>query len=297
MPRLGRVVSAIEEAGGHLLITADHGNVEQMLDPETHQPLTSHTNGPVPLVYVGASDLTFTGEGSLCDIAPTLLYLMSMPVPDEMTGKVPLQPSELPWRAPECQLSQSKPLARSGCRASACGFALVPQPAAQEREQVERDLSEVTAAIVDIQVCYKKPRLAKPNRKARLEKLSWRCQKHSRLWKNRLRHSAAARAEQQSLQQQSRELLASMREQEQIFGRSAPTRLPQPQKQCAQKHAQRRKSARGCAATALHALSVGISAYPDHDLQHYLSRTGCSGCRGRGKPESTGQTAAGSRAA
>ena len=91
---LSRVVSAIEEAGGHLLITADHGNVEQMLDPETHQPLTSHTNGPVPLVYVGASDLTFTGEGSLCDIAPTLLYLMSMPVPDEMTGKVLLQPSE-----------------------------------------------------------------------------------------------------------------------------------------------------------------------------------------------------------
>ena len=91
---LSRVVSAIEEAGGHMLITADHGNVEQMLDPETHQPLTSHTNGPVPLVYVGASDLTFTGEGSLCDIAPTLLYLMSMPVPDEMTGKVLLQPSE-----------------------------------------------------------------------------------------------------------------------------------------------------------------------------------------------------------
>ena len=91
---LSRVVSAIEEAGGHLLITADHGNVEQMLDPKTHQPLTSHTNGPVPLVYVGASDLTFTGEGSLCDIAPTLLYLMSMPVPDEMPGKVLLQPSE-----------------------------------------------------------------------------------------------------------------------------------------------------------------------------------------------------------
>ena len=91
---LSRVISAIEEAGGHMLITADHGNVEQMLDPETHQPLTSHTSGPVPLVYVGASDLTFTGEGSLCDIAPTLLYLMSMPVPDEMTGKVLLQPSE-----------------------------------------------------------------------------------------------------------------------------------------------------------------------------------------------------------
>ncbi len=91
---LSRIVSAIEEVRGHLLITADHGNVEQMLDPETHQPLTSHTSGPVPLVYVGASDLTFTGEGSLCDVAPTLLYLMSMPAPDEMTGKVLLQPPE-----------------------------------------------------------------------------------------------------------------------------------------------------------------------------------------------------------
>ncbi len=91
---LSRIVSAIEEVRGHLLITADHGNVEQMLDPETHQPLTSHTSGPVPLVYVGASDLTFTGEGCLCDIAPTLLYLMSMPAPDEMTGVVLLQPPE-----------------------------------------------------------------------------------------------------------------------------------------------------------------------------------------------------------
>ena len=91
---LSRVVSAIEEVRGHLLITADHGNVEQMLDPETNQPLTSHTSGPVPLVYVGANDLNFTGEGSLCDIAPTLLYLMSMSAPHEMTGKVLLKPSE-----------------------------------------------------------------------------------------------------------------------------------------------------------------------------------------------------------
>ena len=91
---LSRVVSAIEKVRGHLLITADHGNVEQMLDPETNQPLTSHTSGPVPLVYVGANDLNFTGEGSLCDIAPTLLYLMSMPAPHEMTGKVLLKPTE-----------------------------------------------------------------------------------------------------------------------------------------------------------------------------------------------------------
>lgn len=85
---LARIVAAIESINGHLLVTADHGNVEQMLDPATNQPLTSHTSGPVPLVYVGASDQVFLGEGSLCDIAPTLLHLMSMPIPDEMTGKV-----------------------------------------------------------------------------------------------------------------------------------------------------------------------------------------------------------------
>ena len=85
---LARIVAAIESINGHLLVTADHGNVEQMLDPATNQPLTSHTSGPVPLVYVGASEQVFLGEGSLCDIAPTLLHLMSMPIPEEMTGKV-----------------------------------------------------------------------------------------------------------------------------------------------------------------------------------------------------------------
>jgi len=85
---LGRIVEAIEAIDGKLLVTADHGNVEQMLDPVSGQPLTSHTNGPVPLVYVGSSDEHFVGEGSLCDIAPTLLHLMKLPVPAEMTGKV-----------------------------------------------------------------------------------------------------------------------------------------------------------------------------------------------------------------
>jgi len=85
---LGRIVEAIQANEGHLLVTADHGNVEQMLDPKTGQPLTSHTNGPVPLVYVGSSEQVFTSEGSLCDLAPTLLSLLKLPVPDEMTGKV-----------------------------------------------------------------------------------------------------------------------------------------------------------------------------------------------------------------
>ena len=85
---LQQIVAATEEAGAELLITADHGNVEQMLDPKTNQPLTSHTSGPVPLVYVGASGRQFISSGSLSDLAPTLLSLLDMPVPEEMTGKI-----------------------------------------------------------------------------------------------------------------------------------------------------------------------------------------------------------------
>lgn len=85
---LGRIVEAIEDNDGELLITADHGNVEQMRDTSTGQPLTSHTNGPVPLVYVGDTGMQFTGNGSLCDLSPTLLALLGIPVPKEMTGKV-----------------------------------------------------------------------------------------------------------------------------------------------------------------------------------------------------------------
>ena len=85
---LGKIVEAVRETGADLLITADHGNVEQMRDPETGQPLTSHTTGPVPLVYVGANNLEFTTEGRLCDIAPTMLRLLDLPIPAEMTGQV-----------------------------------------------------------------------------------------------------------------------------------------------------------------------------------------------------------------
>lgn len=84
---LGRIVAAIEEVDGELLITADHGNVEQMLDSDTGQPLTSHTNGPVPLVYVGQTGKSFSNQGSLCDLSPTLLSLLDIPVPAEMSGQ------------------------------------------------------------------------------------------------------------------------------------------------------------------------------------------------------------------
>ena len=83
---LGRITEAILETGGNCLITADHGNIEQMLDENSGQPLTSHTNGPVPLVYVGARQLTLEDGGSLCDVAPSVLSLMGLPQPPEMTG-------------------------------------------------------------------------------------------------------------------------------------------------------------------------------------------------------------------
>lgn len=83
---LGRIVEAIKKVDGDCLITADHGNVEQMMDEENNQPLTSHTTLPVPLVYVGNRKVTFTGRGTLADVAPSLLKLMGLPQPAEMTG-------------------------------------------------------------------------------------------------------------------------------------------------------------------------------------------------------------------
>ena len=84
---VGRVVEAIQAAGGACLITADHGNAEQMVNPETGNPQTAHTTFEVPLIYVGPRPARLKGDGSLCDIAPTLLTLMDQPVPEEMTGR------------------------------------------------------------------------------------------------------------------------------------------------------------------------------------------------------------------
>jgi len=83
---LGRITAAILEVDGNCLITADHGNVEQMLDETSKQPMTAHTNGPVPLVYVGKRKLQLRADGSLCDVAPSLLTLMDLPQPPQMSG-------------------------------------------------------------------------------------------------------------------------------------------------------------------------------------------------------------------
>lgn len=84
---VSQVVSAVEKVGGQLLITADHGNAEQMSDPKTGQAHTAHTNLPVPLIYVGPKKVAAAPTGKLSDIAPTILSLMEMEIPQEMTGK------------------------------------------------------------------------------------------------------------------------------------------------------------------------------------------------------------------
>ncbi|QOC24028.1 2,3-bisphosphoglycerate-independent phosphoglycerate mutase [Wenzhouxiangella sp. AB-CW3] len=84
---LGRVDEAVRRAGGEMLVTADHGNVEQMSDPENHQPHTSHTTNPVPFLYVGPRPARLEARGSLRDIAPTMLSLLDLEVPEAMTGR------------------------------------------------------------------------------------------------------------------------------------------------------------------------------------------------------------------
>ena len=83
---LGEIRAAIEAVGGEMLVTADHGNLEMMRDPETGEPHTAHTVGPVPLVYVGRAARLRSG-GALRDLAPTVLWLMGLQQPAEMTGQ------------------------------------------------------------------------------------------------------------------------------------------------------------------------------------------------------------------
>lgn len=83
---VGRVVTAMQSIGGEVLVTADHGNAEMMQDYENHQPHTQHTTNLVPLIYVGRK-AKLAETGALSDLAPTLLQMMGVPQPVEMTGK------------------------------------------------------------------------------------------------------------------------------------------------------------------------------------------------------------------
>jgi 2,3-bisphosphoglycerate-independent phosphoglycerate mutase len=84
---LGIVIDALTKAGGVALVTADHGNAEFMADPATRQPHTAHTTNPVPLILY---DPSFKGhlkdQGTLADVAPTLLAMLGLDQPPEMTG-------------------------------------------------------------------------------------------------------------------------------------------------------------------------------------------------------------------
>ncbi len=84
---LSRVVKALEKAGGAMIITADHGNCEVMIHPDTGKPHTAHTLNPVPMILLGGPEGARLRNGRLADLAPTLLQLMGLPQPDEMTGK------------------------------------------------------------------------------------------------------------------------------------------------------------------------------------------------------------------
>jgi 2,3-bisphosphoglycerate-independent phosphoglycerate mutase len=83
---LGRIVAAVKQQRGALIVTADHGNCELMKDPVTGGPHTSHTTNPVPVVLMADTAKGAIHDGSLADLAPTILELMGIPVPAEMTG-------------------------------------------------------------------------------------------------------------------------------------------------------------------------------------------------------------------
>jgi 2,3-bisphosphoglycerate-independent phosphoglycerate mutase len=84
---LGRVVDVTRKKGGTVIITADHGNAEQMIDPETGQIFTAHTTNPVPFILIGDRTGELRDCGSLRDVAPTMLAILGLKKPEQMTGK------------------------------------------------------------------------------------------------------------------------------------------------------------------------------------------------------------------
>ncbi len=94
---VGRIVEATLAKGGSLVVTADHGNCEQMIDPESGGPHTAHTTYDVPLIVVepGLNGVSLRTDSRLADIAPTVLELMGLPIPEEMTGKPLLEVSDV----------------------------------------------------------------------------------------------------------------------------------------------------------------------------------------------------------
>ncbi len=92
---LARLEAAVKKSGGVLLISADHGNLEMMRDPKSHEPHTQHTVGEVPVILVNAKDVDQLRDGRLADLAPTVLELLGLAQPSEMTGQSLLHPRAL----------------------------------------------------------------------------------------------------------------------------------------------------------------------------------------------------------
>ena len=88
---LGRVIPAMLATGGEILITADHGNAELMLDEVTRQAYTAHTTNLVPLLYISNRPAQLANAGALEDVSPTLLNIMGVKQPEDMTGKSLIQ--------------------------------------------------------------------------------------------------------------------------------------------------------------------------------------------------------------
>ena len=85
---VGKIAKIIEEKKGNLIITADHGNADQMIDYKTGEPHTAHTTNPVPIILVTDNkELKLKNDGKLADLAPTMLELMGIEKPAEMTGE------------------------------------------------------------------------------------------------------------------------------------------------------------------------------------------------------------------
>jgi 2,3-bisphosphoglycerate-independent phosphoglycerate mutase len=85
---LGRILDAAAASGARLIITADHGNADVMVDPVTGQPHTAHTTNPVPLVVLDPDgDVPLRSGGALCDVGPTALRMLGLTLPPEMTGR------------------------------------------------------------------------------------------------------------------------------------------------------------------------------------------------------------------
>jgi 2,3-bisphosphoglycerate-independent phosphoglycerate mutase len=84
---VGKIVEKAKQNGVAVVLTADHGNAECMEDSETHAPYTAHTTNPVPLFVINAGDVELKQTGALCDIAPTVLDILGIEKPAEMTGE------------------------------------------------------------------------------------------------------------------------------------------------------------------------------------------------------------------